>query len=267
MYKLVKVKKSDRLLDFDYVFDNFNDFYAIADFLSYPLLGVYKIAIKSTKMEEISSFITNQDNYALFDTTIYTAQAIIDNLQAYDQTVRSEEVSMYDVLIDMIKSKNLLFDKGAISAFYSSVEHTVEMMEEMLMQIIEEYGSETVITEKMLSSIMVVNKFIYPRAVLIAYLKMSYRRRDMLETSISQFGDSLVANAMKKNIKIIFKNKVDMIRTGKESKLLRSISMSNIVHMYNVLLYNNFSEPRILMELYERKDLNGLLQQGIFSTD
>ena len=46
--------------DYDYLFDKFASFYPIANLITYPLRGQYKIGVESDSVEDIQAFIRDE---------------------------------------------------------------------------------------------------------------------------------------------------------------------------------------------------------------
>ena len=145
---------------------------------------------------------------------------------------------------------NLLIDKKAVSVLYSAIEHTYEEMDTALKHIKDEYGSYNRITESMITRLFVVNKFTYPRNVLISYLLMERYRRSKLEQCIKNVGENIALRACIKNVKILFNEKVTYYQTGNGSKLIRMIDSRRLNLMYRVLVTerNNLNDLSMLLE-------------------
>lgn len=255
MYTLIEARKKLPPKDFDYVFKNYKDFYNIADMISYSIHGRYLIAIKTEDIHATEEFIVKENKYSALNVEIYMPAAAIDYLtQRKPDLPVQGAVSMFSVFKDLIAERGILFDKKVILTLYSSIQHDVPSMEAALSEIEMEYGKDVLITEKMLESLFILNKLVYPRTVLLSYLKMERWRENKLNKSIEQFGDDVVLWAMRKNVKKILEDKVAYFKTGQANWVTKSVNTGNLMLMYRVLVSErcNVTDITLLLSLYER---------------
>lgn len=266
MYTLIPTKKSVVIKDQDYIFNSFSAFYEVCDLLTVSIFGRYRIAVKTEVIKDIQEFIKVNTAYDHLIISIYTSKAAIDYISAYNPNVNIQDnVSFYEQFKDMISDRNILLEKKAMNILYSSVEHDIIAMETVLDNIVKEFGIDQIITEKMLSTIVILNKIVYPRTVLLAYLRLERYRDVKLKKSIEDLGNDVVLGAMRKNIKALIKEKTVYLRTGQGSWLIKELNTTNLVLMYRALIVEcgEISDVQILLNLYEGgKTIYDYLQQS-----
>ena len=166
----------------------------------------------------------------------------------------SDKVSYYQMFKELLSKRDILIDKQALNVLYSSVEHTHEDLSKTVDVLYDNFGSNNNITEKMLSELFVLNKIVYPRQVLIAYLRLDRWRSVKLRTCLESMDNDVVLGAMIKNIKALFDSKVVYFKTGKANELVKSLNTFNINLMYRVLVLerNGMKDVKLLLSMYER---------------
>lgn len=256
MYKLVPAKKKQSTEIYHYVFDGFKVFYSIACGLTVPLKGKYYICVKSDNVNEILEFISNEGVYSYLMVDIITQQNIIDFITMRDQHVNTaENVSPYHIFKELIKQRELLFDSvKTIDVLYGSIEHSEEDMVKALDLLVSEIGVKTMITEDLLGKYFILNKVVYPRQVLTAYLKMTRWRESKLEKCLSVFGNDVMLGSFVKTLKTLVKDKAVYYRTGKDNYLIRDVDIRNILMMYRIFVVERYgmNDIHLLLDYYER---------------
>lgn len=255
MYKLVKAKKKQDKSGFDYIFKDFDTFYDVANSLIVPLIGRYSICVECDNANQIAEFIQHEEEYAALMVSIFASEATIEYLSMYDTNISVEDnISYFDMFKELLSSKSILIDKKALNVLYTSIDHSYDEMSKVVEILYEKFGSNNFIDERMLSKLFVLNKVVFPRQVLIAYLRQDRWREVKLKTCLSDMGNDIVLGALVKNIEALFNAKVTYFKTGKANNLVKSLSTSNINLMYRVLVVERkgLNDVHLLLDLYER---------------
>lgn len=255
MYKLVPNKKGAINFEHDYMFKDFNSFYQIANVITVPLVGKYSIGVTTDDVQAIKEFIAIESKYSALWVSIYVAENIIDNMTAYDVNLSvAERVKPFDVFKQLVHKRELLFEKKLMLTAYMSIEHTDEAMGQFVEELYQKFGSHNLITERMLSEIVILNKVVYPRTVLIEYLMLDRWREYKLRKCLDTVGNDVALGACIKNIKNLFNEKVSYYKTGKANNLVKVLSARRINLMYRVLVSERcgMTDLSILLKLYER---------------
>lgn len=269
MYYLYKKSKSVALPKFAYTFKKFEDFYALADVLTYSLYDAYYIRIKSDSYKEIYEFMQNADSYSNLTIYIETSDTIIDYI-----SLRSPDVSLltdksnYETFCDLISEYGILFAKGCIRILYFAIEHDYVSMREALELLESTYPDAVEITEKEISSLFVVDNLVYPRTVCIMYLRLDRGRASNLKKCVEHFGNDLVLYSIRKNVKTFFEEKLKYMRTGKGSGLIKTIPTDNIVRLYYAMNCGRgkFKDITTILKLYEEGvTINDIIQERTVS--
>lgn len=261
MYQLILEKSASK--DYDYLFDKFSSFYPIANLITYPLRGQYKIGVKSDSVEDIQTFMQNAEAYSALMIDVLVQQSILDYLTMYNSdAVVATTAKPFDTFKELLSQRNILLDKSLISLLYSSISHDYAEMSATLDLIVNKLGSHVLITEKMLSTVIVLNKAVYPREVLLAYLRMDRHRTKKLQDCLTYFGNDVTVGAMVKNLKAIIKDKRVYLHTGKGNGIIRNLNSVNILLMYRILNFRRgLNDVVLLMDLYERGIYDDIIQR------
>ena len=255
MYKLVPYKKSTVFPVCDYVFKTFEAFYKIADLLTVPLTGRYVICVITDKQDEITEFVKKQNLYEHLIVNIYAPATLINYMVMYNNRLKvDDKESPFDTFQELISKYNLLLEKNLISLFYASIEHDFSSMESAVRLTVNEFGKNTVVTEKMLGSLFILNKTVYPRQVLLSYLRCDRWRASKLKKCVESVGEQVAFYACRKNIKDIFDAKINYFKTGQATDLIKSLNTERVLLMYRILVVEpcSFKNLTISLNLYER---------------
>lgn len=256
MYTIIQKKGRDSTdFRYDYIFKDFAQFYEIANTLTYSIFGRYTIKIVTDVIEDVIVFIKNSEKYMFLDISIYMPEAAIDYIQQYDTKINVQgSVRDIDAFKELISNKNILFEKGVMYTLYNSIQHDSESMEKALNLIVSEIGLGVPISEKILSTLFLLNKVVYPKTVLISFIQMNRYRWAKFEKSISTVGNRVLLAAMIKNIKQFINDKVVYYKTGKVSTFTKNLNTDNLMLLYRVLVSEreNVNDARLLLTLYER---------------
>lgn len=264
MYELTTPSKTG--IRFDYMFRDFMKFYEVADLITYPLSGRYTIRVDSDSVKDILDFIMNEERYRVLDVHIYAPQPVVDYIcQRRADINYRDSVKPIDVFKELASERRLLFGKGTLYTLYGSIRHETEEMAAALDLLVQEYGGECEITEEMLEKHFLVNKLIYPRDVVNAFLWGDRWRWNKLEKCVAALGNAVVKGAVVNNLKKLLKEKNAFFQTGRCSNYIRSLDTENIMKLYTVFVCNScgFQDVYILFKLYERGlSIYDLLQRG-----
>lgn len=255
MYRLVPSKKEKLNNEYDYIFKDFDSFYKVVQILTVPFGGKYNIAVVTEDLNKIKEFIKNEASYEHLNVYIILSKSSIDKLSMENQSINVEsEIKPYQVFLNYVSKKNLLFDKNLLPVFYASIDHDETSMENAVNVVYNEYGDKVLINEKMLASLFILNKSVYPRTVLLAYLQLDRYRGSKLNKCLKEFGNDLALGACIKNIKQLVKEKAEYYSTGKGSYLIKNLSTKRIEYMYQVLVTDRqgVNDLAFLFSIYER---------------
>lgn len=255
MYTIIQEKKSEKILDADYIFKDFESFYELAKVVTVPLVGMFNICIQSDKVKDIQDFVKVADKYAYMNIRIYAAKSTIEYISLYNPTlIVNDSKSAYDIFKELIEREQLLFAKGLINVLYASIEHDYETMDDVVKRLREEFGAHVTITEPMLAKHYILNKTVYPRSVMLAYLRCDRWRRVKLKQCLEEVGNDIAVGAVVKNIKLLLEEKVKYFKSGNGSNLIKSIDTQRLLLMYRVFVVerNGLDDLCLLLELYER---------------
>lgn len=254
MYSVFKYKKKMQYSEYDYVFKDIKDFYPIAERLTLPLVGVYKVCVICFIQEDIENFIKRESEFFSLQVDLYTEQKVIDNLLKYHPSIRvSGSESMYDIFMRLISERGILFDKYCIYKLYSSIEHDSAHMIEALDLIVQEYGKKNLITQDMLSQLFVLNDTVYPSQVLRKFLAQDRRRYRSLNICISQMDNDIVVGATVKEIKRLIGLKAEYFKTSTTDDRIKTINTENLLLAYKVFISerSGINDAFILYKLYD----------------
>lgn len=265
MYKLIASKSGRINVDFHYMFKGFEKFHEIMDLVTYPISGRYIVRVDSDEVAEIMKFVDSASQYEMFDTYIFAPAAAVEYVaQRRTDVALQENTKMIDVFRGLISKYGLLFGKGVVYTLYNSIAHEPAEMEEALGLLLQEYGRDAVITEQMVAKHFLVNKLVYPRDVLNAFIWHDRWRWSKLEKCVAVMGNAIVKGAIVNNLKSIIKEKNVFFTTGKCSKYIRSLDTELVMRLYCAFVTDarQFQDVYILFWLYERGlNVYDLLQQ------
>ena len=265
MYAIYERRGKKALLRADYVFEDFKDFYNIAENLGVPFHGTYSINIVDDDIKAVQDFISVSDKYRHLDIRIYASSATIDYITMYKPGLPVASMQKdYDIYLELVGEHRLFFEKRAMVTLYNSIDHDRDSMNDALTLLEQEYGRYKEITEPMLSKFFILNKVTYPRTVLIAYLRQDYNRQRLLTKCINDVGKDVALGAMVKNIKLLFEKKVEYLKTGKGEWIIKELNTRNVDLMYRILYLekHKLNDIEILLDLYERGlSVDDIIQQ------
>lgn len=255
MYTLIRKKGKQGIQAYDYVFKDFKAYDEVTASLTYKLSGRYAIRVDSEKADEVLAFVQDVGRHERFDVDIYMSANTLEYLAQRNTHLNIRgEVSPVEAFKQLVSEKRILFAKDVMYTLYNSIAHDMETMESALDHVAGEFGQEAVVTEKMLSGLFLLNKVVYPRTVLLAFLRMERYRWKKAEASVAEIGNAVVAGAMAKNTKKLVKEKATYYMTGQGSALIKGIDTKNLMLMYRVLVAERvgLEDVALLMKLYER---------------
>ena len=255
MYEVIPAKKSMVRKKCNYEFKDFASFYKQAALLTVPLQGRYVINVITNNVKDISEFLKREADFSSLMVNIYTEESVVDYITLYDTGIAiADKVSAFDQFKELVQSKNLLIEKRALSVLYASIEHSYDEMNSALNKLVEEFGEQNMITEKMLSMLFILNKVVYPRQVLLSFLKLDRYRDVKLRECLNSMGNDVALGATIKNIKSLLEEKTKFLKTGKCKKYLRDIDIDKLLLLYRVFVLERgyVKDVTLLYELYER---------------
>ena len=269
MYYLYKKTKSSQLPKFNYDFKKFEDFYAIAHLLEMPVVGTHYVRIQSDSYKDIINFLKVSDSYQTIVIYIEVNEVLLNYILLQKPGLSLlESKSNFEVFKELVSKYNILFKPNSIKTMYFSIGHSYAEMDEALQLVKQQFPDIQEIGDNEISQLFVVDNLIYPRNVLIAYLRMTRGRKTQLEKCINYFGNDMVLYAMRKNIRKLLDEKIKYLKTGQGSGLMKLLPISNLVQMANVLDFTRgkFMDIRTLMALYEvGGNINDTLQKRTYS--
>lgn len=255
MYEVVKAEKKKKSVDYDYIFKDFTSFYEIAQLVTYPLNGRYKIRIDTDSVKDIFEFLKVSEQYEMLSITIYAAPAVVEQVSMRKPNVPvKEQVRGIDILKGLISQKRLLLGKGVLYDLYNAIAHDTETMAEAVELLAAEYGESTEISNSMLAKHFILNKVVYPRDVVNAFIWKSQWRWKKLGQCVALMSNAVVKGAIVNNLKKIVQEKNAFFTTGNCSRYIRSLDTESVLRMYSVFVSNNcgLQDVFILFKLYER---------------
>lgn len=266
MYYLYKKSKQVQLPHFHYRFKRFDEFYDLANRMKISIFGVLYINIVSDAYEDIVNFIEVSEQYNGMIIYIEVNEALLGYIKlAKPYTSMLSGQSNYEVYKTLVNKYSILFDKGVMDKVYFSIGHSYEEMDEAMLLIKDSYPNEVMITLEMATKIFVIEDLIYPRSVLISYLRLDRGRRNNLDKCVEYFGNDLVLYSMRKTTRKFLKEKISYLKSGKGSYLIKTIPVCNLTLMTDVLDYNRhgFKEIKTIMALYEKGEtINDFVHEG-----
>ena len=263
-----KAKKKTLYPDADYSFKQFPDFYEVAKYLDVPIFGKYTVIVKTEDVKQIIDFISREEEYAEFIVYIYTSQSVIDYVSLRRPDLKTDDSkSEFETFKELIRKHGIYFAKGVDDLLYKSIEHDHEEMDSVLLMIKTECPNME-ITEKILESLVNVNKLVYPRQVIMAYLRMDRWRLQKLRKCVSQMGNDIVFWSMRKTLKKMIENKARYLTSGINTAGAKYINHTNLVLMYRTIVLGSgyLHDVELLMRLYEQGEtVYDIIQEDPFS--
>lgn len=255
MYYLYKKSKKVQLPEFQYRFKGFDEFYELTKYIHVSIYGAYYVNIVSDDYDAIVQFINQSESYKSIFIYIEIDEALLNYLVLAKPGVSLlGGQSNYEMFKDLIGKHNVLFDKNVIDKVYYAIGHSYEEMEEALLLIKDTYPDSKVITLDQVSRLFVIETLIYPRSVLIMYLRLDRGRERDLDKCIENFGNDIVLYSMRKTLRKFLKEKIAYLKSGNGSYLIKTIPVTNLMNMLRVLDYERmgFMEIKTIMRLYEK---------------
>lgn len=269
MYYLYKKTKSTELPKFDYSFTKFEEFYEIAHLIEVPLIGSYYIRIKSDSYQDIMQFIEVEGRYSVLVIYIEVGESLLNYISLHKPTVSLlESKSNYEVYKGLVSKYGILFAKNAMRTMYFAIGHSYAEMDEALELVQRTFAGVSPITEKEISKLFVIDDVIYPRNVLIMFLRLDRGRYGQLDKCINYFGNDLVLYSMRKSARAFLKDKIKYLKTGQGNGLIKILSYKNIIRMCIALDYRRgkFMDIRTILNQYEKGEyVNDTLQKRTLS--
>lgn len=264
MYYLYSSKDKSKIAKCDYTLKSMNEFYDLSKVLTHKLTGPYVVCIKANKYTDVEEFIKSSDNYKHLIIYIEVAPETLEYLQARqpNASLLSSE-NIYETWTELIQRYNLILDKGCSKNLFFSIKHDYDTMSEVVLELKQAYGN-AVVDMDMIKKVISIDDLVYPRSVLIAFLRMDRNRNKKLRLCLSNFNSSLIYNSMKKNCLKLLEQKNAYYKTGKGSDLIKTIPYENLLKMHYAFVTNprNFNDAELLLRMYERGEyLNDYLQK------
>lgn len=254
MYYLYKKSKSNELPEFHYMFKKFSDFYEVAKLLEVPIIGSYRINIKTDSYEDLMGFLNLEKSYSSLVVYIEVGEALLNYVMLRKPEVTLlESKSNFELFKELITKYGILFKKGCIDTMYFAIGHSYGEMDEALELLQRTFPNVSPITENEISKLFVVDHVVYPRSVCIAFLRLDRGRYTSLKRCIDYFGNDLVLYSMRKTVKKFLEEKIVYLKTGKGNKLITMLSYQNIVKLCRALDYERgkFMDIKTILTLYE----------------
>lgn len=254
MYYLYKKTRNLTLPKFAYSFKNFTEFYEVAPILEVPLIDTYNVRVKSDDYKEIVKFIDIASNYGLLQVYIEVSESLLEYIQlAKPRASLISEATAYDIYKELVGKYGILFEHKCLDVLYYAIDHTYEDMEDAMLLIKQTYGN-TLITREKIERLFLVDDKVYPRSVLIGYLRFDRGFESRLDRCLNQFGNDIVYYSMRKTARKLLEDKINYMKTGKGSYLIKTIPTNNLINMVRCLDYENnkFKDVRTILHLYQR---------------
>lgn len=264
MYYLYNSKDKKKVSKCDYSFKDMKEFYEISKVLTHKLTGPYVIQIKGTNYKDVEEFIKNSDNYKHLIVYIELQPEMYEYLQARqpNASVLNQE-NIYDTWVELVQRYNLVLAKGCLKRLFFSIKHDYDAMSEAVLELKREYG-DAEIDMDMIKQVISIDDIVYPRNVLISYVRMERSRKTKLALCLNNFDKGLVYHSMKKNCIKLLEQKNVYYKTGKGSDLIKTIPYENLLKLYYAFLTNSryYYDIELLLRLYEKGEyLNDFVQK------
>ena len=255
MYYLYKKSKKANLPTFDYTFNNFKDFYVIADILSIPYRGTYYIRVKCDDVKDITSFYKVKEQYNFLEIYIEVNEALLQYVRLRIPGISLLNIEPdFEVFKRLVEKYDILFDKDCHRKVYFSIDHSYEEMDEALSLIKSTFPNKRVITDDEINQLFVIENLVWPSQVAIAYIKQDRFRVNKLRKCIETFGNDMCYYSMRKTVRNLLKDKIKYLRSGSGSYTIKALPVDNIIRLLNCLDYcnNRFRDVETILKLYEK---------------
>lgn len=264
MYYLYEKVGKSTMPKFDYNFNNFADFYAIAPVLTRKLYGQYVIHVKVNNMEALEEFINVSDKYKHMTLYIQATDTVYKYIRLKKPGVSLlDSKNDYEIWSELIQRHGLMLGPGCAKKLFWAVKHTYEAMSEAILELKEVYGNQ-IVTMDMVAKVISIESIVYPRNALISYIRMDRFRKSKLDKCIEAFGNDIVFYSMRKRVDAFIQEKNAYFKTGEGSDLIKSLPYDNLLKLEYAFLSvpKYFKDIRILLNLYEKGEyLNDYLQE------
>lgn len=265
MYYLYSSKDKAKIRKCDYTLKSMGEFYNLSKVLTHKLTGPYVLCIKETNSNEIEMFIKSSDNYKHLIIYIEVSPETLEYLQARHPGVQLlDSENLYDTWTSLIQRYNLILAKGCSKTLFYSIKHEYEIMSNTILELKQVYGNREIDMD-MIKKVISIDDLVYPRSVLISYIRMDRSRHKKLNLCMNNFNKGIIYNSMRKNCIDLLKQKNTYYKTGKGSDLIKTLPYDNLLKLYYAFITNPYGviEPEILLSLYERGEyLNDYLQKS-----
>ena len=270
MYYLYKKAKDNGIPECNYIIKGFKEFYDLAELLTVTFNGSYHIMIKNATYNEIMEFIQVSESYNHMMIYIEVSDTLLEYISLRKPHINVlDSQSNFELYQELISKYGILFEKNVHRILYYSIGHTYSDMDDALSLIKFNYPNK-VVTKDDISKLFVVDDTVYPRNVLLAYLRLDFGRQHKLKKCIDTFGNDMVFYSMRKTSRKLLEEKIKFLKSGSANKVITNLNVNNLIRMLNVLDYNNkngFRDVYTLMSLYEKGEtINDTLQEGTLST-
>ena len=256
MYYLFKKSTDSAVPRCTYNFNNFRDFYNIAPTLTRTIRGKYNIKVKSDSLSDVKEFIDNEHQYSHLDVYIEVSDTLLDLVQLSKPGARKLSAQdNYEIWKELISKFKLLFDTRCADMLYWSTEHTYDKMYSTLSTLSKAYGYKT-ITRSMIEKYFILDETVFPRNVCISYIRMDRFRKGKLTKCLASFGNDIVFYAIRKNTRKLLESKLNYLKTGKGSDLIKTLSLDNIIKLNYAFesCPQGIRDVYIILNLYEKGD-------------
>ena len=255
MYYLHKKTRNSNLPEFSYIFKDFNEFYELANVIEVPLIGTCYILIKTDDYEEVLNFIKRAEDFRYLVVYIEVSESLLKYIALREPCASYlSDVDNFEVFKELITKHEILFDAKCLRPLYYAIPHNYEDMDIALQEIKSAYPDARTITLEHISRLFPIDTYVYPRQVLISYLRMDRWRKARLNKCLETFGNDLCYYAMRKTLRNLLKEKISYLKTGDASKWVKMLPTENIVKMMLALDYNHgkFRDVYTILNLYEK---------------
>lgn len=265
MYYLTKKQKLSEAPKFDWELKGFDEFYELAKITTVPILGTYYIKVKSDNYNDIIHFIDTSDQYSYMVIYVEVSESLLKYI-----ALRKPHVSLlnsktdFEIWLTLIEKYELLFDKKVHILLYNSISHDYQDMVDALELLKDKIPHNILITKSILQNYFVLDTIVYPRTVLMSYLRMDRFRKSKLKTCINDMGNDLVFYSMRKTLRKLLTEKIAYLKSGTGPTYIKGIPIENIVKMLYLFDYDNrhFHDVYTLLNMYEKGDcLNDYLRK------
>ncbi len=250
------VKEEKKVITYDYITKSLDELNNLLKILYKPILGVYSIVIECNDLVEPKFILNNKNKYNHINLKILLSPNKYKKLcLAMPNQIEEVNITLFQYLKEGIQNKNLIIKPNLVSLIYKSINKSKEEIDYVLDKLYEEYGSYVYITEKDLSNVIVLNKIVYPRTVLIDYINLNRYRKENIEKCISTINQDIILGSMIKNIKKLRKDKYKYLSSGIGDKFIKTLNTRNMNLLYYTLMLcvdKNVKDVIVILELYER---------------